>query len=93
MLPRPVRLPVDDLPLPRRLGVFVLAALPGEHLRLPLPHVLLLLAHRYRMHLVPRRNDVHRLNALQGFESNPSFQIGTVLTSFRGHANRFRILG
>jgi hypothetical protein len=40
------------------------------------------------MHLVLRGDGVDRLNALQGFERDPGFQLCTMLTSFLGHGDR-----
>jgi len=65
----------------------VVVRLSGEHLRQPLHRLLLQLAHLHRVHLVPRRDRVLRLDALEGLKTYPGFQIGTVLTSFLGNGD------
>jgi len=60
-----------------------------KDLREPLCDFLLPLAHLNRMDLVFCGYGVDRLEALEGLKTNTGFQIGTVLTAFLGHVDRF----
>src|SRR5688572_22077366 len=72
-----------------RLGVGRLRVrLARKDLGQPFGHLFLPLAHLHGMHLVLRRNGMHRLDALQGFETNLSFEFWTMLASFLGHLDR-----
>src|ERR1700722_5810529 len=60
----------------------VVVRLAGKHLGKLLSYLLLPLAHLYRMDLVLGGYGVNRLDALQGFQADTGFQIGTMLTAF-----------